>query len=356
MSVMQIYREAWKKEDHETSRQRRRDVVVSIATPSVALSAMIDTFWMYWREGDTRLFPVVFFILLGAVLSFRIFVHACHILTEKKETEKKEVEPKEDEKNQSLRSVTMLAFATWLFPMGLAFTLAETYDELYMHIGPLELDPSTGRIGSGEFSSPWGDALLAFSAFCMLAEEFSLFKLYDGVRRKVGEAKMELETILSLSDDAKNELNKIVDLHNDTEENLKKVEELHKRTKVYSTEIQKMHTKMRKERNLALVILKWCSVVGGIVLLLYILIEVRRLEMTINTRTIENVAETSGAPEGFDQENEDDGASGQGRTVEGQTTMDADESSTMDSPGTSVVDTNRPDDLDDTADGTAPPR
>ena len=53
-----------------------------------------------------------------------------------------------------------------------------------------------------------------------------------------------------------------------------------------------MHDRVREERALVL-ILRWCSVVGGIVLVLYILCELHRLEMTINAPTIENTAETS---------------------------------------------------------------
>lgn len=321
MSVMRLYREAWRQEDGETLRQRRRDVVVSILTPLAVLCAMAHTFWMYWEKGDMRLRPVVFFILLGGVLSYRIFVHACRILMEKKAA------LKEDEKNQPLRSVTMLAFATWLFPMGLFFTIAETYDHLLWPIGPLELEPLTGGIRGGEFSSPWGDALLAFSAFCLLAEEYSLVNLYGNVKK-------EFETILSLSSGAKKELNKIVALRDDTAK-------LQKQTREFSTQIREMHIEMRKKRSPFLVFLKRCSVVGSIILLLYVLIKLRKLEDTIKP-TNDSTVETSSDSEGFDREG-GSGDTGQRLMLLEQTTEDTDESSTMDSTGLPGMDRNRPD-------------
>lgn len=308
MSVMQIYREAWKKDEYETRRQRRRDVAVSIAAPSVALWAMAHTLWMYLRLPlDPLLDLVVFLILLGAILSFGIFAYACRILTEKEDEFKFAArvltrfkdESEEDEKNQPPRNVAMLAFAAWLFPMGLAFTLAEMYDGLWMRIGPLESDGSRG-----EFSSPWGDALLAFSAFCMLAEEFGLISLYDDVKQKLGDAKKEFKRMLSLRDDAEREVDNIVGLYRGAKREradlrrdavretaglrykatreLVQIEELHKKTKGYFTEIKKMRAKMRKGRSLALVTLKWCGVVGGIVLVLYFFCEIHRLEMAID--------------------------------------------------------------------------
>ena len=305
MSVKRLYREAWRQDERETPRQRQRDVVVSIVAPSAALWAMAHTFWMYWKAEDPRLHLVGFLVLLGGVLSYRIFVHACRILMAKE----KDVALDKDEKNQPIRNVTMLAFATWLFPMGLFFTIAELYDDLWTQIGPLEMDGS-GRRG---FSSPWGDAFLAFSAFCMLAEEFSLVDLYDDVKRKFGEAKKEFQTILSLSDDARSELNKIIDLRDETEEESKQMEKLHKQTKEYSTKVQdmyvktkKMHTEMRvkKARNRFLVFLKWCSVIGGIVLLLCVLIKIRKLDKAIDTRIGDRALGTISDPERFDRESE----------------------------------------------------
>ena len=80
MSVRRLYSEAWRQDERETPRQRQRDVVVSILAPLAVLYAMVHTFWMYWIGEDTRLHLVMFFILLGGVLSFRIFMYACHIL------------------------------------------------------------------------------------------------------------------------------------------------------------------------------------------------------------------------------------------------------------------------------------
>ena len=289
-AVMQLYREAWRQDERETSRQRQRDVVVSILAPSAALWAMAHTFWMYWKEGDPHLHLVGFLILLGGVLSFRIFAYACRILI------KKEAELEKDEKSQPVRNVTMLAFATWLFPMGLFFTIAEMYDDLWMPIGPLEFDCCTRKIGRSEFSSPWGDALLAFSAFCMLAEEFSLVDLYDDVKRKFGEAKEkfgeaeeEVKAIVSLGDDAKEKLNEIVDIRNDTKT-------LQRETRRYSTSIREMFIEMRRARNPFFVFLKWCSVVGGIILLLYVLIKLQKLEDAIKTPTSDSALGTISAP------------------------------------------------------------
>lgn len=250
MSVMRLYREAWKQDESETSRQRQRDVVVSVFAPSAVLCAMVDTLWMYLGEGDTHLRPVAFFVLLGGVLSYGIFVHACRMLMEK------EAALDKDKKYQPVRSVTMLAFAAWLFPMGLFFTIAEALDDLLMRNGHLELDPFTGGVGIGGFSIPWGDALLAFSAFCMLAEEFSLVDLYGDVKRKFGEAKREVKTIVSLTDDAKNELDEIVGIRNDTKK-------LQRETREYSTSIRKMHVEMRRERNPFPVFLKRCAWLGA---------------------------------------------------------------------------------------------
>lgn len=192
----------------------------------------------------------------------------------------------------------MLAFAMWLFPMGLAFTFAELYDELGRRIGPLE----SGSSGRSRFNSPWGDALLAFSAFCMLAEEFSLFDLYNKMKRELGSARETVQEIFRLRKSARKELSKIVglsrdmkktvnDLHLDTKEEIYQIEELREQTKRYSTEIKKMRDKMKKERNLVLVTLKWCGVIGGIVLALYVLCELHQLKSTI-ANSGPNITET----------------------------------------------------------------
>lgn len=106
----------------------------------------------------------------------------------------------------------------------------------------------------------------------------------------------------------------------------------------YSTSIRKMHIEMRRERNPFLVFLKWCSVVGGVILLLYVLIKLQKLEDTFTS----NIAvEISRDLEGIDWENEND--TGQGRMLLEETTEDTDESSTVDFMDSAGMDPNRPD-------------
>ena len=359
-SVMQFYRNAWRLEEHETPGQRLLDVLVSIAAPSVALWATVDACGMYWNVKDPYRFLAVLLILMGAMLSLVIFVFACRILTRPRSSAmlafattlrlRRRVSGQGSVPPVPPRSSAMLAFAAWLFPMGLAFTVAETYDDVLGAIGP----------NGSEFDSPWGDVLLAFSAFCMLVEEFSLFNLYDDVEKKIGAARKQYFQVRR---------NHIV-----AEEKARKVSILYDQTKRYFEDVESMRRKLRKERRPIRVFLKQCFVsfmVGVaiwvlVAVLLYFPAELGRLETAINDiRTAGDTGGTSGDPEGTAQEapeDESEDAGDRGQTPVGPETNDTGEISTADpvgSPGEDGEDTSRPDDLDDfgdTADGTTPTR
>ena len=277
--VIQLYREAWKK---KPKRQRMLDIGVSIAAPLALLWATVHTLRMYWKNQEPDW--IVFLILAVVMVSFGLFAYVCRFLLESTAPEEnkkdpavasvtthgsrillteKESAPEENKENQPSRNVTMLGFATWLFLMGLALTLAEMYDHLRPHIGPLNPD-----LSRSEFDSPWGDALLAFSAFCMLAEEFSLLNLYDYVQRKLDEAQ-------NMSDDMEIKVNEIKTFRFQTEE-------LYKQTKYYSTETEGMHTAMKNRINPVLITLKWCLAAGvALFLMWHISSEIDRLEKSL---------------------------------------------------------------------------
>ena len=204
--------------------------------------------------------------------------------------------------------------------MGLSFTIAEMWDGLLMRIGSLELNPFTDRVGGDEFNSPWGDALLAFSAFCMLAEEFRLVNLYGYVK---GKLKEDFEAISLLIDRARDKLDEL--------------EELQNKSRYFTIDREK-----GGETYPFLVFLKWCSVVGGIILLLWVLIKVEKLENSINVRPSDSGVGTSSDPEGRDRESERDDT-GQELMLLEQTTEDTDESSTVDFTDSPGMHPNRPD-------------
>lgn len=407
MSVMQLYRNAWRLEKHETPGQRLRDVLVSIVAPSVALWATVDACRMYWNTKDPYRFLAVLLILLGATLSLLIFVLACRVLTRPRSSAmlafattlrlRRRVsgqgsalpplrqhadaaaDPHRRVSGQGSvppRNSAMLAFATWLFPMGLAFTLAETYDVFWGPIGPLKEVvgcPVTPGIDSVrcKFNSPWGDVLLAFSAFCMLVEEFSLLNLYDDVEKKLSAARKQYSQAQRRHGVAEEDARKIHSLCGDAEKDRKKINRIFDQTKRYFEDVESMRRKLRKERRPIRVFLKQCfaSFMVGVAIwvlmavLLYFPAKLGKLETAINDiRTAGDTGETNGDPEGTAQEapeDESEDAGDRGQTPVGPETNDTSESSTANpigSPDEDGEDTSRPDDLDDGADGTTPTR
>lgn len=358
MSVSKLYRNAWRLESHETQGQRLLDVWISIAAPSVALWATVNACLMYWNEEDRLL--AVSLILLGAMLSLVIFVFACHILMRPPRNLAANAANAESAENQPRKSV-MLAFAAWLFHMGLAFTLAETYDHFWGPIGPLKNLAGV----RGEFDSPWGDVLLAFSAFCMLVEEFSLFNLYGAVEKDLGAARKQYLEARRSSKAAEENAEKIYILYGDAEKDRKKINRICDQTKRYFEDVESMRRKMRKEQRPIRVFLKQCFVsfmVGVAIWTLALVLHnlTTRLEkLETANRTVGDTVETSGDSEVQAPEDESEDAGDQGQTSVDPATNDTGESSTADpigSPSEDGEDTSRSDDLDDTADGTTPTR
>lgn len=280
-SVMRLCREAWKG-------QSWLDFWVSIVAPLAVLGATAHTLYIYRNDEQSKL--AVSLILMVVMVSLGLFVYVRSFSSEKSTR-------KGDKDNQPSRNTTMLAFATGLFTMGLAFTIAEMCDHLWMRIGP----SSSGS--RPEFDSPWGDVLLAFSAFCMLAEEFSLLNLYDKVKRTLDEAKdSSIKAIKKASE--------IDNLYLGAKESSEKIESL----------------KMRAEGEIPILVVLGWFVVGCIALVAFsTLDEVGRLRR--------DVREMNRALEEFSQENESDDAGGQGRASVGQATEDTGESSNVNSTG-----------------------
>ena len=279
LSVIQLYRRAWKKDgEKRTTRQRMLDIGVSFAVPLAVLWATVHTLRMYWNQEPDW---AVLLILAGVMVPFWIFVRVCRFLL---------AEPEENKKNQPSRNITMLAFAAWSFCMGFVFTLAEIYDHLCTHIGPLN-----SNLSRSEFNSPWGDTLLAFSAFCMLLEEFSLLDLYDHVKRQIfgvlnmyDQVKLKVDEARNLSDDVKMTMDEISSFHSEAEK-------LYKQTEHYSAEVKDMHATMMNPVHATL---KWSIVVGAtFFLVVYIQSEIDRL-MEVNHRLEDRLDEiiNSGSP------------------------------------------------------------
>ena len=228
MHMLQVYRDAWTREKHETKGQYRRDAFVSLVGPTLVLWALWETCGKYGED-----YPMALAVSTAALLmSLVVMEMGCCALTRGRSNGRQTAPGSEnDSAEEPPRGSPMLAFAVLLFSTGAAFTVVEIFDYF---LGPIGiLNPNAECAANPhpiacpkrlDFDSPWGDFLLGFSALCMLAEEFSLFNTYNAVRKEVRAARRQLEQ-------AEREKRRIASLGQLAQEKYKQVEECWESTK-----------------------------------------------------------------------------------------------------------------------------
>lgn len=246
-AVTAIYQRAWSRDDQPPV-IHFIEASVSLIAPVVVLWAAIDTHVVFSDSFHRSL--VVVLVLLPPFL----FMFACHLL-----------------KTFDKENAPLLAFSVLLFASGAVFTSNELFQHTEEKTIPCIVDcvesgmdcvlePNCNQPGDPERRNPpWGDFLLAFSAFCVLVEEFNLFGLYLKINRRVKETER-------LKSDAAREH---ADLIRRTEDAQKKHEELTRLHKNASTLYRNMSRQSREwNESRQAVVLKACGV-GGIIVLAF---------------------------------------------------------------------------------------
>ena len=190
--VKAIYKSAWTR---DPSVEKVIHVVIDAAISVIAPVAVV------WSAIDTRVtYSVLFhpFVYVFLVpLPFVLFVFACYFLTK-----------------HAKDHAPLLAFSVLLFFPGAVFTAHELLEHSHNYTIPhfqdcaaagkwmdCVSDPPVPLRECGECDErdpagnpPWGDFLLAFSAFCVMVEEFRLFGIYyKVVDRRIKETKRAVE-------------------------------------------------------------------------------------------------------------------------------------------------------------------
>lgn len=158
-SVKAIYESAWSSGRDDINRKRMIYVVieagVSLTAPLVFIFSVYDA-----RNSSYSLdLSLYWTLVLGPPI---LFVLACHTL------------------KKYAKDAPLLAFSVLLFSSGAVFT----FHELFVGLG-IVLRPRNA------INPPWGDFLLAFSAFCVMVEEFSLLRVYDVMNHELNELKKD---------------------------------------------------------------------------------------------------------------------------------------------------------------------
>ncbi len=222
-AVTAIYQRAWSRDDQPPV-IHFIEASVSLIAPVVVLWAAIDTYDTYRDFSDPfHRSLVVVLVLLPPFL----FMFACHLL-----------------KTFDKENAPLLAFSVLLFASGAVFTS----NELFQQPG----DPDRRN-------PPWGDFLLAFSAFCVLVEEFNLFGLYLKINRKVKETER-------LKSDADRKHADLIRLTEDAQKKYKELTRLHVDANTLYTNMSRQSREWNESRQA--VLLKACGV-GGIIVLAF---------------------------------------------------------------------------------------
>lgn len=241
-SVKAIYKSAWSR-GRDLNAKRMIYVVieagVSLTAPLAFVFSVFDARNPSYRLDDSLCWTLV----LGPPI---LFVLACHTL------------------KKYAKDAPLLAFSVLLFSSGAVFTL----NELFVARGIVPR-PANG------INSPWGDFLLAFSAFCVMVEEFSLLRVYDAMYRELGKVKNKAteshKDLTTLTEDARKKHGELTHLYENantlTEDTRKKYEELTHLHENANTLYRNMSRQTRgsSESRLAM-LLAACGVVGIIVL------------------------------------------------------------------------------------------
>lgn len=244
-AVKSIYQSAWSRDGDGQRGVHFIEKVVSVIAPLAVLWAAIDTYVVF---SDS--FHISLDVAL-VILPSSLFAFACYIL-----------------KKYDKTHAPLLAFSVLLFASGAVFTS----NELFRHTDESTipcfttctdtgvnciLDPPECPEPDNRRNPPWGDFLLAFSAFCVMIEEFSLFGIYQVMNRRVQETER-------LKSDAARKYAGLIEL---TDKAQKKHEELIRLHENADTLYRNMSQQSREwNESRQAVLLKACGVVGIIVL------------------------------------------------------------------------------------------
>ena len=245
-SVKAIYRSAWSMTPGEEKVIHVfLDAAVSVIAPAAIIWATLDTHISHhdWFLGELN----VMLVVVPPIL----FVLACYVL------------------KKYAKDAPLLAFAVLLFSSGAVFTVNELVAHTREGTVPCikECFEKTGtgcvpsppgcKLPERPPNPPWGDFLLAFSAFCVMIEEFSLFRKYDDVSQRVKEVQ-RLET------DAARRHGKLIKLTEDTEEKYQELTKLNEQANTLYSNMARQADEWNESRRA--VLLKACGLVAIIVL------------------------------------------------------------------------------------------
>ena len=175
---------------------------VSLTAPLVFIFSVYDA-----RNSSYSLdLSLYWTLVLGPPI---LFVLACHTL------------------KKYAKDAPLLAFSVLLFSSGAVFT----FHELFVGLG-IVLRPRNA------INPPWGDFLLAFSAFCVMVEEFSLLRVYDVMNHELNELKKD-------ATEKYKDLNKLTESAGELTESARNKHEemtrLHEKVNTLTEDVQKKH-------------------------------------------------------------------------------------------------------------------
>ena len=255
--VKAIYKSAWSRDSPaEKVIHVFIDAAVSVIAPVAVVWSAIDT-----RMTFSASFHPLFYLLL-VLLPSGLFVFACYVLTK-----------------HAKDHAPLLAFSVLLFSSGAVFTSHELLGHSQDRTIPCFRDCSEAgkdwtdcvsaplpKCGEPDRAGnpPWGDFLLAFSAFCVMVEEFSLFGFYTGINRRVKETQDQVESA------NRSRAEQIV-LMKDAVRDHKELMALKRSAKKEHDELVELHRSMSAQskewhQSRQAVLLKACGVVAIIVL------------------------------------------------------------------------------------------
>lgn len=250
-SVKTIYRSAWSMTPREENAVHVfLDATVSVIAPVAIVWAALDTHIIYSKFPD---FLNVMLVVVPPVL----FVPACYAL------------------KKHAKDAPLLAFAVLLFSSGALFTVNELVEHTRKDtvrcvkecidtkkadciLGPPGCIPERSR------NPPWGDFLLAFSAFCVMIEEFSLYGVYRALSRRVEKVRGLAEEAQGLTEDATKSHNKLIELTKNTAEKYRELTELNEQANKLYSNMTRQAEEWNESRRA--VLLKACGLVAIIVL------------------------------------------------------------------------------------------
>lgn len=223
-AVKTTYQSAWSRDTDEQKWIHSIEKAVSLIAPAAVLWSAIDTCKTFSDDDRFNEYFYVCLVLLPAIL----FVFACHIL-----------------KKYDKDKAPLLAFSVLLFVSGAVFTSNELIDHV---------NQSNGNSGN---NPPWGDLLLAFSAFCVLVEEFCLVGFNDKMNEKI-------KRIKQLENTATENAKIVGDLTSTAQEKHEELTRLHENANTLYRNMSRQSREWNESRQA--VLLKACGVVAIIVL------------------------------------------------------------------------------------------